>query len=38
LIQQGWVKPTDEVLIFNTASGLKYLDVLRPALSSKSSH
>jgi threonine synthase len=38
LIQQGWVKPTDEVLIFNTASGLKYLDVLQPARSSKSSH
>jgi threonine synthase len=38
LIQQGWVKPSDEVLIFNTASGLKYLDVLQPARSSKSSH
>lgn len=29
LIRQGWLKPTDEVLIFNTASGLKYLDVLQ---------
>jgi len=28
LIAQKWIKPTDEVLIFNTASGLKYLDVL----------
>jgi threonine synthase len=38
LIQQGWVKPSDEVLIFNTASGLKYLDVLQPALGRKGSH
>ncbi len=29
LTDQGWIKPTDEVVIFNTASGLKYLDVLR---------
>ena len=29
LTQAGWIKPTDEVLIFNTASGLKYLDVLQ---------
>ena len=28
LVENGWIKPTDEVLIFNTASGLKYLDVL----------
>jgi threonine synthase len=27
LTQQGWIKPSDEVVIFNTASGLKYLDV-----------
>ena len=27
LIHEEWIKPTDEVLIFNTASGLKYLDV-----------
>ncbi|HXV81986.1 MAG TPA: threonine synthase [Candidatus Binatia bacterium] len=31
LIRQGWLKPTDEVLVFNTASGLKYLDVLQTA-------
>jgi len=31
LTQQGWIKPTDEVVIFNTASGLKYLDVLQSA-------
>jgi threonine synthase len=29
LVQSGWIKPDDEVLIFNTASGLKYLDVIR---------
>ena len=28
LVENGWIKPADEVLIFNTASGLKYLDVL----------
>ena len=28
LIESRWIKPDDEVLIFNTASGLKYLDVL----------
>ena len=32
LMRQGWVNPSDEVLIFNTASGLKYLDVLRDNL------
>ena len=26
LIEQKWIKPEEEVLIFNTASGLKYLD------------
>ena len=31
LTQNGWVKPTDEVVLFNTASGLKYLDVLQAA-------
>jgi threonine synthase len=31
LVGEGWIKPTDEVLIFNTASGLKYLDVLQAA-------
>jgi threonine synthase len=29
LIKNKWVKPDEEVLIFNTASGLKYLDVIR---------
>jgi threonine synthase len=28
LIASGWLTPGDEVLIFNTASGLKYLDVV----------
>lgn len=31
LTQTGWIKPIDEVVIFNTASGLKYLDVIRRA-------
>jgi threonine synthase len=31
LTQNGWIKPTDEVVLFNTATGLKYLDVLRAA-------
>ena len=35
LMRQGWVNPSDEVLIFNTASGLKYLDVLRDNLVNK---
>jgi threonine synthase len=30
LMQKGWIKPSDEVLIFNTAAGLKYLDLLKP--------
>ena len=29
LVAQGWIKPDDEVLLFNTASGLKYLDVIK---------
>ncbi len=29
LIENGWISPADQVLIFNTASGLKYLDVIR---------
>jgi threonine synthase len=29
LVDTGWIKPADEVLVFNTASGLKYLDVLQ---------
>jgi threonine synthase len=32
LTRSGWIRPADEVLIFNTASGLKYLDVLQAAL------
>ena len=28
LIARQWINPSDEVVIFNTASGLKYLDVL----------
>ena len=26
LIQQGWVKPDERIVLFNTGSGLKYLD------------
>ena len=29
LVERGWINPSDEVLIFNTASGLKYLDVIK---------
>jgi threonine synthase len=28
LVKKGWIKSTETVLIFNTASGLKYIDVL----------
>lgn len=35
LVQQGWVNPSDKVLVFNTASGLKYLDVVRDNLVNK---
>ena len=35
LTQQEWIKTTDEVVIFNTASGLKYLDVIRDKLVNK---
>jgi threonine synthase len=35
LTEQKWIKTTDEVLIFNTASGLKYLDVIRDNLVNK---
>ena len=35
LMRQGWVNPSDEVLIFNTASGLKYLNVIRDNLVNK---
>ena len=34
LIERGWIKPTDAVLLFNTASGLKYLDVIQATLGS----
>lgn len=30
LVKSGWVRRDDETLVFNTASGLKYLDVIRP--------
>jgi threonine synthase len=29
LLKTSWIKPNDEVVIFNTASGLKYLDVIQ---------
>ena len=29
LTKEGWIKSSDEVVIFNTATGLKYLDVLQ---------
>jgi threonine synthase len=29
LRQADWIKTVDEVVIFNTASGLKYLDVIQ---------
>jgi threonine synthase len=32
LLKAGWLKPDDRVVIFNTASGLKYLDILQPGL------
>jgi threonine synthase len=35
LVQQRWLKPTDSVVIFNTASGLKYLDVVADNLVNK---
>jgi threonine synthase len=38
LTRQGWVRPSDDVLIFNTASGLKYLDVLQASLDREGSH
>ena len=28
LLKTGWIRPNDEVVIFNTASGLKYLDIV----------
>ena len=35
LTQNEWLKSTDEVVIFNTASGLKYLDVISSKLVNK---
>jgi threonine synthase len=35
LTQQRWIKTTDKVLIFNTASGLKYLDIISNDLVNK---
>lgn len=32
LVKSGWIKPAEEVLIFNTASGLKYLDAIQTTL------
>ena len=32
LRKAGWITPDDGVVIFNTASGLKYLDIVRPHL------
>jgi len=35
LVENSWIQPNDEVLIFNTASGLKYIDLIhRPFLPS----
>jgi threonine synthase len=35
LTEQKWIRTTDEVVIFNTASGLKYLDLIRDNLVNK---
>src|SRR5262249_57746798 len=32
LLREGFLKPTDKVVIFNTGSGLKYIDVIAQAL------
>jgi threonine synthase len=32
LVRDGFLKPTDKVVIFNTGSGLKYIDVIADAL------
>ena len=32
LVEQGWVDREERVVVFNTGSGLKYLDVLRDAI------
>jgi len=35
LLQEAFLKPTDKVVIFNTGSGLKYIDVVAEALKIK---
>jgi threonine synthase len=35
LIQTGFFKPRDRVVLFNTGSGLKYIDVISEALGIK---
>jgi threonine synthase len=37
LVSSGRIQPTEEVVIFNTASGLKYLDVFQPRIDGFSS-
>jgi threonine synthase len=32
LVEQKFLKPTDKVVLFNTGSGLKYIDVIAQAL------
>jgi len=32
LLEQKFLKPTDKVVLFNTGSGLKYIDVIAQAL------
>jgi threonine synthase len=32
LLREGFLEPTDKVVIFNTGSGLKYIDVVAEAL------
>jgi threonine synthase len=32
LLRQGFLKPTDKVVLFNTGSGLKYIDVIADAM------
>jgi threonine synthase len=32
LLHEGFLKTTDKVVIFNTGSGLKYIDVVAEAL------
>jgi threonine synthase len=29
LRDQGWIKPADRVVLFNTGSGVKYLEAMR---------